>query len=378
MKVVVAPNAFKGSLGVLEVSAAMRDGVLDHDRTAEVRVCPMSDGGDGLCDVMSHLNEGLREQVCELLDALGRPREATYLWDEEEKLAVIESAKANGISFIEDHERDVLRATSYGVGQLIADALGRGAQEVVLGAGGSASVDGGLGCLQALGARVQTSGCEATVLPGGYTRIRSIDLDAARARCSQVRLTALCDVDVPLARGWKIFAPQKGADETDMRRLESGLATLRDALGGRAELYWNGARGGAAGGLTGALSLLGASLHEGAQWVADRAGLTRELTDATLAITGEGKFDATSLVGKAPGCVLRAARELGVPVGIVAGDAVSDEIFARALGEVSICALTELTSVAQAMAEPAHWIRQATTRVVASVIANRAREQPTR
>lgn len=361
MKVIVAPNAFKGSLGVTDVCRAMRAGVLDVVPDADVVRFPMSDGGDGLCEVMADVRPGFVVQTCDVVDALGRAHVADYLWNEVTGVAVIESAKANGIALLKAHERDVLVATSYGVGQLVDSAIGIGASEIVVGAGGSASVDGGLGCLQALGARVRTAGCEATVVPGGFSKIRSVDLEQARARVGKTKVTVLCDVDVPLSRGWAIFAPQKGASDADLRVLETGLRTLRDALGSEADHYWHGARGGAAGGVTAALELLGAELHEGAEWIASRIGLREGLEGADCVVTGEGRFDATSVVGKAPGCVLRAARAKNVRAAIVAG--YIEREHGASFEGLSTCALTELTTLEEAMRDPTRWIREATRRV---------------
>lgn len=346
----------------------MAAGVLAVDPQAEVVFAPMSDGGDGLCDVIKHVEPGFGWQRFEALDALGRTCSVDFLWNDASKVAVIESARANGLAMIEPEARDVLLASSYGVGQLLSHVVDRGAREIVVGAGGSASVDGGLGCLQALGAHVRTDACSAVLVPGGFERIADVDVSEAKRKVAGSKLVVLSDVHVSLRDGWRMFAPQKGASPSDMAIVERGFAKLVQALGPDGPWFWTMERGGAAGGLSAALALIGAELEEGAVWVADRSALLNAMEGADMVLTGEGQVDETSLVGKAPGCVLGHAQRMGLRSGVVAGHLVEDARSSwQAMGATAL-GLTQLTDLEQALNKPAKWVAEATRQVCLTLL----------
>ncbi len=345
MKVLVAPNAFKGSLGAGEAAAAMAVGVADVLPEAEIVSLPVADGGDGFITVLAG-PLGLRPRSCTVSGPLGQPLTAHYLYDEARRLALIELAQAAGLAHLAETERRPLAAHTLGVGQLLVAALDDGARDIVLGLGGSASTDGGMGLAVALGVVFRDAAGEVLAPSGAaLERIASIDLAGLDPRLRQTRLRLACDVDNPLlgARGSaRVFAPQKGADADTVRRLEAGLthfASLLREASGRDVAGLPGA--GAAGGLAaGAVALFGAQLRQGAELVLELLAFDRHLPGTTLVLTGEGRLDAQSLAGKAPVVVARHARRWGVPcvalVGELAGPA-APFVDAGMVGVYALC-----------------------------------------
>ena len=317
--VLVAPAAFKGTMGPGSVSAAMLQGVRRALPDARVVLRPVSDGGNGLLEVCQAL-EGGALQTVEVGGPRGQPVQARWL--RRGSAAVIETAEACGLHLLPPQERDPLLASTRGVGELVLAALRGGASEIVLGLGGSGTVDGGTGMARALGWRFADAA--GTPLPEGGGSLKNLHRIEPPADAPAARVEALCDVDNPLTgpRGAaRVFAPQKGAGPADVEILESGLARLAEVLEsqfGRPVAESPGS--GAAGGLgAGARAFLGARLVRGADWMFERAGLAEQLRAASLVITGEGRFDAQSQMGKVTGRVVEAARAAGLPVLLVCG-----------------------------------------------------------
>jgi glycerate kinase len=284
--VVCCPDKFRGSLTAREAAEALAAGVERAGRTA-VRL-PLADGGEGTLDVLCPSPRDRR--VTRVTGPLGARVDAE--WGMRGDTAVIEMARASGLALV-DGPNDPLRATTFGTGELIRAALDAGAAKVIVTVGGSATVDGGRGALEAL------------------------DFDLRG-----VEVVVACDVATTFGDAARVYGPQKGADADAVARLETRLAQLAERY--RAARGVDVARlpgSGAAGGLAGGLAALGARLVPGAALVADAAGLSAALLGASLAITGEGRFDATSLAGKVVGHVLQEARRLGTPAAVVAGDA---------------------------------------------------------
>ncbi len=284
--VLCCPDKFRGSLTAGEAAEALAAGVERAGRAA-VRL-PLADGGEGTLDVLCP-SVGDR-RVTQVTGPLGAPVEAE--WGMRGDTAVIEMARASGLGLVEGRN-DPVRATTFGTGELIRAALDAGAGKVLVAVGGSATVDGGLGALEAL------------------------DFDLRG-----VEVVVACDVATAFVDAARVYGPQKGADADAVEELGARLARLAERYRTTRGVDVSRLSGsGAAGGLAGGLAAVGARLVPGAALVADAAGLRAALSGAPLAITGEGRFDATSLVGKVVGNVLREARERGTPVAVVAGDA---------------------------------------------------------
>jgi glycerate 2-kinase len=316
--VLVSPAAFKGSFSPRQVADAIASGVRRAVPGAMVLTCPAADGGDGLLDAV--LPPGsLRERVS-VTGPLGAPVSAELGWVDPET-AIFESATACGLALLEPEERDPMRATTRGVGELIFEAVDRGARTVIVGLGGSATVDGGTGAARGLGWTLLDQA--GAPLPEGGGALA--DLGELRGGWGvDAQILALTDVTTPLTGpdgAAPIFAPQKGASPEQVGALATGLERLAAAWArqGRPELATLPG-GGAAGGLgAGLVFFAKAGLVPGAGWVLDRVGFDAALAKADLVITGEGAYDRTSLVGKAAGEVVRRARAAKKKVSVVAG-----------------------------------------------------------
>jgi glycerate 2-kinase len=330
-----APNAFKGTLTAAAAAAALARGIEDGGWTA--RCLPVADGGDGTLDVLIEAagTRGRVERV-RVHGPLGRVRSARLGWVEE-RVAVVELAEAAGLRLL-GRRRDPMHASSIGAGELVRAALDGGARRVIVGVGGSASTDGGMGVLVALGARLLDDRARA-VAPGpdALERIASVDLSAARARLRGRSLQVAVDVRSPLygpEGAAQVFAPQKGADPRQVEQLDAGLrhfATVLERAAGLPGLAGS-AGAGAAGGAAFALAALGAELVSGAALVCDEVGLDDALGHADLVITGEGRLDAQTAAGKAPAEVAQRARRAGVPCIAVCGTvAGGEELFSATI-----------------------------------------------
>lgn len=318
--VLVAPAAFKGTLGPRQVAEAFALGVRRAVPDATVLECPVADGGNGLLDVV--LPTGSLRERLEVTGPIGDKVSAELGWIDGET-AIIESASACGLALVEPEDRDPLRTTTRGVGELIWTAADRGARTIVVGLGGTATVDGGTGAARGLGWTFENAAGEPLPEGGGsLTNLVSFGPGWGLA----ARVVALADVQTPLVGpegAAPVFGPQKGARAEEIPQLAAGLAKLADlwAQSGHAELA-DMPMGGAAGGLGAGLAYFAkADLVRGAEWVLERAGFDAALAKADLVITGEGVFDKTSLVGKAPGEVVRRAQAAKKRVAVVAGRA---------------------------------------------------------
>ncbi|WP_242911100.1 glycerate kinase [Actinomadura terrae] len=328
MRVVVAPDSFKGSLTARDACAAIAAGVRRAAPAAEVVQVPMADGGEGTLDCFLGARGGTEVEVA-AVDPLGRPVTARYALSGElpggGTSAVVELAAASGLPLVEDAAPDPLGAATTGTGQLVADAVRRGAREVLVCVGGSASTDGGAGLLRALGFRfLDASGAELP--PGGaaLARLAVVDDAGVPAEVRATRFRVACDVVNPLtgpSGAAAVFGPQKGATPAQVRELDAALTRFADVLADRYgvrvhDLPGAGAAGGACGGLAGAL---GAEPAPGAALVAEAVGLPAALAGADLVITGEGRVDGQSASGKVVSAVAALARERGVRAVALAG-----------------------------------------------------------
>ncbi len=324
MRVVVAPDSFKGSLDAAAVCAAVEEGVRRARPDAEVLRVPMADGGEGTLDCFLGALGGTEVRL-ECADPLGRPVRARYGLSGDGRSAVVELAAASGLPLVAEDERDPLRADTSGTGALIADAVRRGAREVLVCLGGSATSDGGTGLLRALGVRFLDAGGRELPPGGGpLARLADIDDSGVPEAVRATRLRVACDVTNPMVGpdgAAAVFGPQKGATPEQVRELDAALGRLADVIAARFgvrvhDLPGAGAAGGACGGLVG---VLGAETAPGGDLVADLVGLDAAVAGADLVITGEGRLDAQSAAGKVVSVVAGRAARAGAPVVALAG-----------------------------------------------------------
>ena len=363
MRVVIAPDKFKGSLEAPEVAEAIADGLAAALPTADVHCQPVADGGEGT--VAAAIASGYEAVTVTVTGPVGEPVEATFAVHGPR--AVIEMAAASGLLVLPRNRRgepikDALGATSVGTGELITAALDQGCTEIVLGVGGSANTDGGSGLLIGLGARLlDTDGQPVPPGGGGLAGLASVDLSGLDPRLAETSFVLAADVTNPLlgSRGAAyVFGPQKGASEADVATLDENLGIFRDRLGdalGPAAVQAADASGaGAAGGVGyAALAVLGAERRPGVQVVLELVDLADRLTGVDLVITGEGSLDAQSLGGKTPVGVAELARAHGVPtvIGVCGRSLLSDDEARKAGFDEVIALLDRQPDVARAMTE---------------------------
>jgi glycerate kinase len=360
LKVVVAPDSFKGSLPADRVAAALAAGWLSARPGDDVVRLPIADGGEGTLDVFAAAVPGARRRPVTVTGPSGLPVDACWL-ALPGGTAVAELAQGSGLPLMGDR-RDARGAHTVGLGELLAAALDDSAtRRLLVTLGGSASTDGGTGALAALGARFLDE-ASAPLSPGGGALSRLAGVDLSRLRPPPPDgVLCLTDVDAPLfgPRGAAaVFGPQKGASPADVSLLDDGLRRLAALLGGDPDAPGAGAAGGTGYGLAAGW---GARLVPGAATVAEHAGLPAALADADLVITGEGRFDATSLTGKVVGGVLAlaAARPAGpVPVLLVAGQ-LGAPVPAGIDAALALAALAG--AVEPAIADPERWLSAAAT-----------------
>jgi glycerate kinase len=324
LKIVVAPNSFKGSLSASQAAAAIARGVRAALPDAEVLEIPVADGGEGTVEALVSARKGSYRSV-EVEGPLGDPVQATYGLIDDGRTGVVELASASGLTLIPADKRDPRKTSTYGFGQLLEAVRGQGVESIIAGIGGSGTNDGGAGMAQALGYRLLNA--TGRDLPHGgaaLARLERIEAAAFDAGWRSITVMVASDVTNPLTgpQGASyVYGPQKGADEDAVRELDQALAHLakiieRD-LGKRvADVPGAGAAGGAGAGL---IAFLDARLVPGAALVVDASGFDQALPGARLVITGEGRVDGQTAFGKAPGEVAKRARAAGIPTLLVAG-----------------------------------------------------------
>jgi glycerate kinase len=347
MKTILAFDKFKGSLGAAQACQLVWDALRAAHPGWQIVVKPMADGGEGTAEALvdSLGGEWRTAQVSGPLPGLRVT--ARYGWLARDRTAIIEMAQASGLAWLKPTQRNPLQTTTRGTGELIADAIQRGARRVWLAVGGSATVDGGVGAAMALGWRFLDAQ-DQLIGPGGgeLERIARIEPPPAADQESPIAVTVLCDVDNPLCGpqgAARVFGPQKGASPAMVDRLDAGLRHLADVVKGQlGNDIADVPRAGAAGGLAaGALAFLNAQLVSGAETVMSASGLARELAEADWVITGEGRFDEQSLRGKVVAGVAALARRHGVKVAVIAGSVDLAEETWRSAGITIVAALKD-------------------------------------
>lgn len=370
MRVVVAPDSFKGSLTAWEAAEAMAAGVRRLWPQALVEMVPMADGGEGTVEALVRATGGtLREET--VTGPLGDPVRASFGILGDGETAVIEMAAAAGLYLVPEGRRDPRRTTTYGVGELIRAALAAGCRRLVIGIGGSATNDGGVGLAQALGARFTTAGGEEIGWGGGsLARLERIDLSSLDPRLKEVEVKVACDVDNPLCgpRGAAaVYGPQKGATPAMVAELDANLARLaaviaRDLGRNVADIPGAGAAGGLGAGL---VAFLNATLMPGVEMVIQTVDLPARVRDADIVLTGEGKIDGQTAFGKTPAGVARVAKSAGLPVVAIAGGIGDDVAPVYACGIDALYPLTPYPlSLQEAMGRAGELLTLATERAL--------------
>lgn len=324
MKVVIAIDSLKGSLSSMEAGMAIKDGILAAKPDAEVIVKPLADGGEGTTDA---LIEGMNGERIDLTvtGPLHTPVDAYYGYLKDTNTAVMEMASAAGITLVPDSEKNPLLATSYGVGEMINDAIQRGCRNFIIGIGGSVTNDGGIGMLKALGVRfLDENGEDAG--EGGQTlaKVARIDVSGMNPLLKECHIQVACDVNNPLCGengSTYVYGPQKGVTEDMKKTLDEAMAHFARVTSETLENdYMNTPGAGAAGGLGYAfLAYTGAALTPGIELILDAVGLEEELSGADVVVTGEGRLDFQTAMGKAPVGVARLAKKYNAKVIAFAG-----------------------------------------------------------
>ena len=373
MKIVIAPDSFKGSLTAAEAAEAIETGFRAVYPDAEYVKVPMADGGEGTVQSLVDATSGtiitqlvsgpMGDMVAGFFGILG-----------DRQTAVIEMAAASGIHWVRPKERDVFLASSFGTGQLINAALDRGCDKLIVGLGGSATNDGGIGMMKALGAQFfDQDGVQLAADVRALLQLASIDLQYLDPRLDKTEIVVACDVDNPLCGkngASMVFGPQKGATEEDIAVLDQALTRYGDILSANAGRDIASEPGaGAAGGMGAAfIGLIDAVLKPGVDIVIEIVDLANSLVDANLVITGEGRVDNQTIHGKTPTGVAKVAKSCNLPVICITGSVEDGADFTHQLGIDEIYSVTEgdydLTEV---LIEAEHKLTQAAQKIAKSL-----------
>jgi glycerate 2-kinase len=370
MRVLIAPDKFKGSLSALGVAEAMAEGVRLADPGVEVTLFPLADGGEGTAEILTFHTGGQLVEA-EVRDPLFRPINASFGLSGDGRRAFIEMATASGLPLLRPEERNCFHTTTLGTGELVLAAIRQGARHIILGIGGSATNDAGIGMASALGYRF-LDGAGEPLAPVGRNlgHIRRIDASQLLFDPGEVTVHVACDVDNPLhgpqGASW-VYGPQKGASPAELEELDRGLAHfagLVEDTFGQAVAEVPGA--GAAGGLgAGALLFLRAALTPGIDLVMAQTRLAEQLAGIDLILTGEGKLDRQTLSGKVVKGVCDLARPRGIPVAALCGTLEATPEETRALGlAFAGSVLRGPCSLEEALAQAPESVRVAAEQVV--------------
>lgn len=324
MKIMIAPDSFKGSLSAIEVAENIEKGILRVFPNAAIIKVPMADGGEGTVQTLITATGG-KKVYKTVTNPLGEPVEAYFGILGDGKTGVIEMATASGLPLIPFEKADPSKTTTYGTGELIKAALDKGIEQLIIGIGGSATNDGGVGMAQALGVHFWDENQQEIGFGGGeLKRIESIDLSELDPRIKDVKIQVACDVSNLLYGpdgAAYVYAPQKGADPEMVKELDDNLRYFADIVQKELGMDIQNIPGaGAAGGLgAGLVTFLNAELKSGVEIILDVIELKKKMFDVDLVITGEGKIDGQTVNGKTPIGVARIAKEQGIPVIAIVG-----------------------------------------------------------
>ena len=331
MRILVAPNAFKNSLAAADVAEAIRQGLEESKLQCTVDCFPVGDGGDGTAELILRYHNGSTISA-NVHDPLMRKISSSFGLMEEGKTAVIEMANASGLRLLQSNELDPLHTSSFGTGELIENAFDKGVNKIIMCIGGSATVDGAVGSLQALGFRfLDKDGKELTNMPETLINLEIIDFAGADKRIKQCKIIVLCDVEnVLLGKEGAavVFGPQKGAGPDDVKKLEASLTKLSNIIFKQTGKNISTIKsGGAAGGMAAGLAaFLNTDLVNGIDYFLSLTKFDEALGGKDLVITGEGSIDMQTLHGKGPFGVAKRAKEKGIPVIGLAGKIPAERI----------------------------------------------------
>ena len=325
MKVVVAPDSYKGSLTAIEAAGFMESGIKMADPRIDVLKIPVADGGEGTTEALINATGGRLIEVKGISDPLKRKITSFFGILGDSKTAVIETAAAAGLYLLKPEERNPLSTTSFGIGQLILKALDYDVKTIIIGLGGSATNDGGMGMAEALGVKFSTKNNEPVPPEGRYLKdVQNIDPSLLDGRIKDIRIIAASDVKNPLCGkdgAAHVYAAQKGASPEDIALLEKGMIRFAEVLKKTTgKDVTNTPGSGAAGGLgAGLMAFLGAELRPGIEVVTKYCGLEEKLIDTDLVFTGEGASDGQTAFGKVPAGIAAAAKKNSIPVICLSG-----------------------------------------------------------
>lgn len=376
MNVLVAVDSFKGSLSTNELSSAIEEGIHQADQGICVTKIPVADGGEGTCDALLEGLGGTRVSLTvkgplfdEVLASYGILNDGT---------AVMEMAASSGLPLVPEALRNPMNTTTYGVGEMIRDAMGRGCREFIVGIGGSATNDGGMGMLEALGYRFLDREGKPLVSAGrSLAKVARISTEGVSKELASCRFLVACDVENPLYGengAAHVFGPQKGADEATVRVLDHGLrnwaevveATFDKSIG---ELKGAGAAGGLGGGFS---AFLNAELKPGVKIIFEHLKMEAHVKEADLVIIGEGRLDAQTSMGKAPSGIAKLASKHGIPVVALAGSVADDATSAHATGISAMFSIADGPMSLEEAMEPErarHLVKKTATQVMRLVLA---------
>lgn len=342
MKIIIAIDSFKGSLTSAEAGKAVQESILQQCPDTQVEIIPIADGGEGMLDVMMNVT-GAARHTATVHNPLMEPIQADYGISADGTTAFIEMAAASGLPLIGQEQRNPMKTTTYGTGELIKDALEKGCTRLVVGIGGSATNDAGMGMLQALGFRFLDKDGN-TLGQGGETLGKTVHISTQKTNkmLKNAHFIVACDVQNPLYGpngAAYVYARQKGADNEMIAALDEGLRYFAEVIRKEtgkdiASVPGSGAAGGMGGGM---LAFLDAELKSGADLLLEVSRFEERIADADLIITGEGRIDRQSLMGKIPGKILQAGRAHGIPVIAIAG-CVEDEPLLKEAGFAGVYA----------------------------------------
>ncbi|MDE0744803.1 MAG: glycerate kinase [SAR202 cluster bacterium] len=324
MKILVAPQEFKGSISALSASEAAKNGILRVFPEAEVVLCPVADGGDGTLETLVEVSGG-EVRTCSVQNPIGETIQAQWGAMGDGVTAVIEMARTSGLALLSLDERDPLNASTYGLGQAISEALNEGFRKFIVGIGGSATNDAGAGMAQALGANLLDARGNTISFGGAaLSSLQTVDISNMDSRIKESKFLVACDVSNPLTGeegASAVYGPQKGATPEMVQRLDDALTNFatvvkKDLKKDVSEMSGAGAAGGLGAGM---MAFMGAELKAGVDIVLDTVNLRDKLSSVDLVITGEGGMDFQTIYNKAPIGVARIASEHNIPTIAIAG-----------------------------------------------------------
>ena len=324
MKILVAPQEFKGSISALSASEAAKNGILRVFPDAEVVLCPVADGGDGTLETLVEVSGG-EVRTCSVQNPIGETIQAQWGAMGDGVTAVIEMARTSGLALLRLDERDPLNASTFGLGQAISEALDEGFRKFIVGIGGSATNDAGAGMAQALGANLLDDRGNTISFGGAaLTSLQTVDISNMDSRIKDSKFLVACDVSNPLTGeegASAVYGPQKGATPEMVQRLDDALSNFatvvkKDLKKDVSEMSGAGAAGGLGAGM---MAFMGAELKAGVDIVLDTVNLRDKLSSVDLVITGEGGMDFQTIYNKAPIGVARIASEHNIPTIAIAG-----------------------------------------------------------